>query len=261
VNGRPLAGVRVVVTRAEDQAARLAEGFARAGASVACLPLIEVVPAPTPGPLDDACSRLARFDWVVFTSANAVRAVLAKVPSWPRSVRIAAVGSATEAAVVAAGIEVQLTAGAPTDTPANAEGLLAAFGTERGGAPYGARVFLPQAADARPGLGEGLAAAGYRVTRVTAYDKRLPPAALDLGDRLFRSGPLGWVTFSSPRIVRHLSALLGERWEARRSELSAASIGPVTSHALVAAGVTPTAEASEPSDDALVAAVVQSVAR
>jgi uroporphyrinogen-III synthase len=54
----------------------------------------------------------------------------------------------------------------------------------------------PQAADARPLLATGLAAAGAEAVVVVAYDKRLPDAAL------FAGTPLGWVTFTSPRIVR-----------------------------------------------------------
>jgi uroporphyrinogen-III synthase len=90
-----------------------------------------------------------------------------------------------------------------------------------------------------------------------AYDKRLPPGAAEGARRIFgTAGALGWVTFTSPRVVEHFAALFGDAWDARRATLRAASIGPVTSRALAAAGVGPAAEARTPGDAGLVAAVV-----
>jgi uroporphyrinogen-III synthase len=92
---------------------------------------------------------------------------------------------------------------------------------------------------------------------VVAYDKRLPPEAPRRAAELFATPPLGWVTFTSPRIVRHFAELFGTDWERRRGELRAASIGPVTSAELRRLGVEPAAEARQPSDEELVAAVAR----
>jgi uroporphyrinogen-III synthase len=118
-------------------------------------------------------------------------------------------------------------------------------------------VLLPQAADAHPTLLEGLAAAGAEAVAVVAYDKRLPPDAPQRAAELFSTAPLGWVTFTSPRIVCHFAELLGSDWELRRKELKAASIGPVTSAELRRRGVEPAAEAASPGDEELVEAVVK----
>jgi len=72
----PLRGLRVVVTRAEHQAGGLAEAFTAAGATVELLPLLEVIPPADPRPLERAASELALYDWLVFTSSNAVEAFL-----------------------------------------------------------------------------------------------------------------------------------------------------------------------------------------
>lgn len=248
---KPLAGLRVVVTRAEHQAEGLAAAFERAGARVELLPLLAVVPAADPLPLQRAAAELARYDWVVFTSANAVEAFLPLAGPLPSKMRIAAVGPATAEALRARGIAPHLTAGR-----AEAEGLAAEL------APHaaGRRVLLPQAADARPALQAGLAAAGAEVAAVVAYDKRLPAGAGRRAAELFSAAPLGWVTFTSPRIVRHFAELFGADWERRRGELRAVSIGPVTSAGLRRQGVEPAAEAERPGDQEMVAAVVRSLA-
>ncbi|HVS04295.1 MAG TPA: uroporphyrinogen-III synthase [Thermoanaerobaculia bacterium] len=248
----PLAGTRVVVTRAESQTAELRGLLAAAGASVEPLPLLAVVPPDEPALLTAARRGLTAYHWVVFTSANAVSALLdappAELPSrWPR---VAAVGSATAAELQGRGIEVDLVPGAP-----RAEGLLAELLPRL---TPGERVLLPQAEDARPLLADGLRQAGVAVDVVIAYGKRLPAQAAARFAQLFATGPLGWVTFTSPSTARAFAGLAAEAWRRRRQTLRAASIGPVTSRALRQLGVPRerVAEAAAPTAAALVAAIV-----
>ncbi len=247
----PLGGRRVVVTRAEGQSSGLARHLAEAGAEVALLPLIEVVPSADPRPLERAASELPLYDWMVFTSANGARALIdAAEGSLPRGLSVAVVGRATAEALREAGIEPALVA-----NQGHAEALLADL------APRVAhrRVLLPQADDARPLLARGLEAAGADLTVVTAYAKRLPPDAPTRAAELFSSSPLGWVTFTSGGIARRFVDLLGPAWPERRGELLAASIGPVTSADLRALGIEPTTQAAEPTDAALVEGIVDAV--
>jgi uroporphyrinogen-III synthase len=239
------------VTRAAHQAEGLSAAFTAAGALVEALPLLEVCPPADPRPLERAASELSLYDWLVFTSTNAVDAFLPLTGgALPPRLQVAAVGAATAEALRNEGIEVHLqAAGGRSD----AEGLLADL------APRVARrrrVLLPQAADARPTLVEGLAAAGADPVTVIAYDKRVPPGVADRAQELFATAPLGWVTFTSPRIVRHFAALFGTDWDRRRPELRAASIGRVTTAELSRLGVEPAAEAASPGDEALVEAVI-----
>ncbi|HEV7785882.1 MAG TPA: uroporphyrinogen-III synthase, partial [Thermoanaerobaculia bacterium] len=203
---RDLAGLRIVITRSEHQSDGLAAAFAEAGAGVELLPLLEVVPPADPRPLERAATELALYDWLVFTSANAVEAFLPLTGgALPARVRVAVVGPATAAALRSFEVEPFLEA-----QKADAEGLVADL------APYVARrrrVLIPQASDARPTLAEGLAAAGAEAVTIVAYDKRLPPEAPQRGAELFATEPLGWVTFTSPRIVRHFAGLFGSDWE------------------------------------------------
>ena len=244
----PLAGLQVVVTRAEAQADGLVEALAAAGAVVETLPLFVVAPPADSAALAAAAAALGDWTWVVFTSANAVRALRpAGARAWPARTRAAAVGPATELALRAAGVTPSLVAARP-----RAEGVLAALLPRLG--PHD-RVLLPQAEDARPFLADGLRAAGVEVQVVVAYRKTVPPEALARSARIFGGGPIGWVTFTSPSTARAFAALFGESWPARRPSLLAASIGPVTSAALRDLGAAPAAEAATPSDRALVEAI------
>jgi uroporphyrinogen-III synthase len=246
---KPLGGVRVVVTRAEHQAAGLIAAFERAGAIVELLSLLEVVPPDDARALERAATELALYDWVVFTSVNAVEAFLPLTGgSFPARLKVAVVGPATAEALRAWEIEPHL-----TSTRAEAEALAADLAPLVG---RRRRVLLPQAADARPTLQDGLNAAGAEAVAIVAYDKRLPAGAPQRASELFASAPLGWVTFTSPSIVRHFAELFGADWERRRDELRAASIGPVTSAELRRRGVEPMAEATRPGYEGLVAAVV-----
>jgi uroporphyrinogen-III synthase len=245
-----LAGLRVVVTRAEHQSAGLAAAFERAGARVELLPLLEVVPPADPRPLARAAGELASYDWLVFTSANAVEAFLPLTGPLRSGLRIAAVGPATAAALRAFGSEPHLTA-----RKSEAEGLAADLAPRIAGK----RVLLPQAADARPALLQELKGAGAEVVAVVAYDKRLPPEAPARAAELFATTPIGWVTFTSPRIVRHFVELFGSDWERRRGELRAVSIGPVTSAELRRYGVEPAAEAERPGEEGMVGAVEEQI--
>ena len=243
-----LAGLRVVVTRAEHQSEGLAAAFERAGARVELLPLLEVVPPADPRLLERAAAEIASYDWLVFTSANAVEAFLPFTGPLRSGLRIAAVGPATAAALRAFGSEPHLTA-----RKAEAEGLAADLAPRIAGR----RVLLPQAADARPALLQELKEAGAEAVAVVAYDKRLPPEAPARAAALFATS-IGWVTFTSPRIVRHFVELFGADWERRKGELRAVSIGPVTSAELRRFGVEPAAEAERPGDEEMVAAVLSS---
>jgi uroporphyrinogen-III synthase len=241
---------RVVITRAAHQAEGLAESFRAAGLAVEHLPLLEVIPPADPRPLERAASELALYDWLVFTSSNAVDAFLPLTGgSLPHRLRVAVVGPATAEALRGFGVEPHLTA-----SRADAEGLLADL------APLvdrSRRVLLPQAADARPTLAEWLNRAGAEVVAVVAYDKGMPAGARERAERLFTGTPIGWVTFTSPRIVRHFAELFGEDWEGRRPELRAASIGPVTTAELRRHGVERIAEAASPGEAGLVEAVLR----
>jgi uroporphyrinogen III methyltransferase / synthase len=141
--GRPLFGRRVVVTRARAQASSLVDKLHALGAETIELPTIEIVDA---GPLGVA-ARLATYDWVVFTSVNAVERLFRELRDARAfgPAQVAAVGPGTAAALAARGVVADL-----QPPSAVGESLVAAF--PQGG---GGRVLLPQAAAARPVVADG----------------------------------------------------------------------------------------------------------
>lgn len=247
--GYPLAGVRVVLTRARHQTGALMTAFEAAGARVELLPLLEVLPPADPGPLEAALQKLGSFDWLVLSSANAVGACGAHHDGpWPR---VAVVGPATAAALRRHGVEPDLEA-----RQSDANGLADAL-AER---VRGQRVLLPQADDARPELERRLRAAGAQVVAVVAYSKHLPAEAFAQAERLFAREPIGWVVFTSPRTVQCFVEVLGASWPERCGELRALTIGPTTAAELERRGVT-AVTAARPTPEAMVAAMIAATHR
>ena len=104
---RQLAGKRIVITRPRAQAAALAEKLAALGAEPVLFPTIEIAPLDDTGPLDAALGQLHAhaYQWLIFTSANAVSVVCDRLAGGlPTGVRLAAVGPATARALAARGL-------------------------------------------------------------------------------------------------------------------------------------------------------------
>src|SRR5262245_56308386 len=101
----PLAGKRIAITRAKEHAEELATKLRSAGAIPVYWPMIAFAPPANPEPLDEVLQNIARFDWMVFSSVNGVRAVADRlsVAAHPMP-RIAAVGPQTAHALAASGL-------------------------------------------------------------------------------------------------------------------------------------------------------------
>ena len=243
---RPLLGRSVVVTRARAQASSLAAALRALGARAIEVPLIRIDP-----PADDgaALRRAAadvedgRYEWIVFSSANAVEALLSHVPDARAlgSTRLAVVGPGTAAALAGWRLVPDL-----VPDRAVAEGLLEAFPDPPG---PGAAVLLPRADRARAVLGDGLAAAGWVVDAVEAYRTVTVPLT-DRDRELVRSADA--VAFTSASTVTgfvesagHLDAV----------PPVVVCIGPTTAAAAREAGLDVTAVADPHTVDGLVAAL------
>jgi uroporphyrinogen-III synthase len=247
----PLAGRRILITRAPHQASELADRLSALGATPVLIPTIEIGPPTSFGALDAAVKALASFDLVAFTSANAVRAfqeraaALGVVPV-PR--RIAVVGPATARAIEAIGLRVD-------DVPPvfTAESLGQTLLPEA----HGQRILLVLAEDAPAILETALRTGGAEVSVAAAYKNRIPDSSLSAMKELF-AVPEAYpdaVTFTSASTAKNLLALLEAAGLTLPEVVVRASIGPITSRALVELGLAPHAEASEPTIPALVEAV------
>jgi uroporphyrinogen III methyltransferase/synthase len=219
----------VVVTRSREQAEPFADALAAAGAEVVLLPTIATRPADDPGPLDRALRALHGYDWAVFTSTNAVRftwdrMVALGIAELPTNLRIAAVGRATARALEERGARVDA-------VPDEFVGVRIA---EAVGDLQGRRALLPRADIARAATVEALEAAGARVEAVTAYHT-IPTALDSAGLQRLESG-VDAITFTSPSTFTNLVQLLGPATAPALADVAIASIGPVTSAAIRAAG-------------------------
>ena len=228
---RPLFGLRVLVTRTRQHAGRLSQAMAAAGAEAIELPTIAITPRFDEKTLAAAVDSMKAggYDWLIFTSANAVDIFFSFLKSRQldtRSVqaKVAVIGDATAAALQLRGIEVDVTAERFT-----AEGLLAALPDDLAGR----RVLAPRAENARPLLVDELRARGATVDEETLYvaappggdDPRKGAAAEAL--RLLRAGEIDVATFASASSVTNLVAMLGDDLSPLR-RCRIACIGPVT---------------------------------
>ena len=220
----PLLGRRVLVTRARGQADALSRRFAEMGAMPVEVPMIEIRPAEDCSALDAALLDAQSFDWIVFASANAVRAVLDRLyanGSDSRAlggVRVAAVGGATADALRDMGIIADL-----TPESATSDGLADAL---IGAGVSGKRALLPRSDIAPRRLPDALQAAGAEVRQVAAY-RTAPPdsAGADLQDAL-KAG-VDVATFASSSAVRNLVGLLDDGADSLDGA-TIACIGPTT---------------------------------
>jgi uroporphyrinogen-III synthase len=254
----PLQNKRILITRARHQASDLATQLEALGATPILIPSIEIVPPETFAPLDAALAQLHRYDWLIFTSANAVEIFSQRTarmnipttrelfsPTQPKLPRIAVIGPATAKAVQGIGLSVDL-------IPAKyiAESLAEAL------APYAANanMLLIRAEQARDILPESLIAAGAHLTIADAYRNQTPPDSISALQQLF-STPTSYpdaITFTSASTARNLIALLDAANLTLPSGITLASIGPITSQTLRDLGHTPSCEAMEPTIPALI---------
>ena len=228
---QPLAGKRILITRARHQAGRLAEALEERGAEVLRLPTIEIVPPETYAHLDAVLEVISGFDWLIVTSANGAAALSERMQflrirsEHLRHLQIAAIGPATAVALGRLG----LTVSAMPDEYV-AEAVVAMLRDK----VAGRRVLLARAAVARDVIPEQLRKCGADIHVVEAYRTVIPADSIEQVHTLFGSGkPLpDAVTFTSSSTVSNFFALLTAAKIERPEGLRAVSIGPVTSKTL-----------------------------
>lgn len=228
-NNNYLRGKQVLVTRAAGQAEEFACLLKAYGARVLEYPTIKIVPPECHAELDAALRGLTTFDWVVFTSRNAViyfleRLLLLDYDSRViNSCRICAVGSKTAELLQSHDVRVDLIAKEYTG-----EGVVAAFAglemTDR-------LVLFPKGDRARDVVIEGLLRQGAHVIDPITY-RNLPqdkiPTQLLIA---LEKRQVDCVTFTASSTVINFARLLGERFESLLRGVAIASIGPITSRA------------------------------
>ena len=255
---RALSGVRVLVTRPRDQAADLVDRLAALGADPIEAPMIRILPPEDDGPLRRAAEEPDVFDWIVFTSANAVDAFMAALLDGDRDMRalkgpsLCSVGASTADHLAKYGIKVDLV---PQEF--KAEAVVAAL-AERVQLD-GARVLIPRSDIGREVVAEQLRAAGSVVTEVVAYRTVLDDTQRESDPDIYRmllEGRIDVVTFTSPSAVRNFAKIYGaEQTVDLLKDTIVAAIGPVTSEAAAQLGLKVTVQPSTYNVPSLVEAI------
>ena len=252
---KPLFGWRVLVPRTKEQAGGLSARLRGYGAVPEEVPTISVEPPRNPLQMDKAVRGLVegRYEWIAFTSVNAVRAVREKFEEYGLDARafsglkIAAVGDKTASALGDWGLNADLV---PSGEQ-SARGLLEDW------PPYDDlldpinRVFLPRADIATETLVAGLVELGWEVDDVTAYRTvRAAPPAAPVREAI-KSGKFDAVVFTSSSTVRNLVGIAGKP----HTSTVIGVIGPATAKTAEEHGLRVDVMASEPSVEELVDAL------
>jgi uroporphyrinogen III methyltransferase/synthase len=239
---RPLFGRRIVVTRSREQAGEFVEMLEERGAEAIHAPALRIAPPEDLDTLDAACGAASTFDWIVFTSANAVDYFMRRLLAVSdvrelKGVRICAIGSSTAERVNRYGIRVDLV---PEEY--HTEALVEALSETSPLA--GVRFLLPKADIAREVLADELRASGAHVTEVVAYRTMIASAERDGGQDVYRmllDRQIDAVTFTSASSVRNFVKMLGEDQAVDLLRTTVvACIGPVTAEAAQQLGIATT---------------------
>jgi len=258
---KPLFGWRVLVPRTKEQAASVSERLRSYGAVPQVVPTIAVEPPRAPQQMERAIKGLVtgRFQWIAFTSANAVRAVREKLEEYGldarafAGIKVAAVGEQTAAALGEFGIKPDLV----PEAEQSSEGLAAAW------PPYDDvldpinRVLLPRADIATETLVARLTDLGWETEDVTAYRTvRAAPPPAPIREAI-KGGGFDAVLFTSSSTVRNLIGIAGKP----HAVTAVAVIGPQTAQTAAEYGLRVDVTAPRASATALVDALAEHGAR
>ena len=224
---QPLAGRRIVVTRARSQAGSLAQRIEELGGEVIEFPTIDIQPPESYAALDAAIDKIHTYDWLIFTSVNGVEQFLARSKSLNKSVtklrdiEVAAIGPETASRLELAGIRTSL-----VPRKYQAEGILEVLTPET---VRGKRVLIPRAAKARDILPETLRQWGAEVDVIEAYRTVMPATDISGLRKLLLERKVDMITFTSSSTVTNFARLFqGQNLSQIVTGSAIACIGPIT---------------------------------
>ena len=241
-DNRPLFGRRIVVTRSREQAGELVDMLEARGAEAIEAPTIRIAAPEDLAALDRVCAEAGAFDWIVFTSVNAVDYFMQRVLANGdvrdlKGVRLCAIGPSTTQRVARYGLRVDL-----TPDEAKSEAVIEALRAT--GDLKGRRFLLPRADIAREVLADQLRDAGAEVSEVTAYRTMLGGNERDADHDIYRmllDRQVDAITFTRASTVQNFARILGAEQAADLLRTTVvASIGPVTAEAAQQLGIATT---------------------
>ncbi len=253
---QPLFGKGIVVTRAREQASRLSEALVGLGAEVAEFPTIQIVPPASYAELDKALAHLSAYDWLIFTSVNGVAHFLGRLKANGLDIRelrgckLCAIGPATAGALEDLWLRVDVV---PDEY--RAEAIILALGEDE---IKGRRFLLPRAEAAREVLPNELRRLGAVLDEVTAYRTVKTSENTQALEQKIADGQIHLITFTSSSTVTNFVELFGQEKTLKLlSDVTVASIGPITAHTARKFGINSHIIPKEYTIPALVEAIVE----
>jgi uroporphyrinogen III methyltransferase / synthase len=254
---RPLFGQRIVITRARSQAGDFTQRLAELGAAVLDIPVIKTVPTTDKQAVVDVLLELNAYDWLVFTSANGVTMFFDLFFRRFQDLRdlggarIAAVGPATAAKLRELHLQVDLTPDEALGT--NIAETLAKFESVEN-----LKICLLRAGEANPDLPRELEQLGAIVDDIAIYHTVAETEDLSEASASLLESGADWITFTSGSTIQHFHARFDlPKLLKKFPQIKLASIGPETSKAIRALGLTPALEAKEHTTDGLIAELLR----
>lgn len=250
-----LAGKRIVVTRAREQASMLSEKIVELGGEAIEFPTIRIAKLEDFHQFDAVLANIASYAWLVFTSVNGVRAFFKRMKDQRIDIRslfgkkLCAIGEATRKEMNELGFNVDYVPAQYT-TDELLKDLLEMV-------KPGERVLLARADIANPELASGLSAKGILVDDLTVYRTLPETAAKERITRLLDGKKIDFITFTSSSTVKNFLAIVGAENIKKLSNIKIACIGPVTAATAKELGLHVTAVADIYTIDGLVAKLVQ----
>ncbi len=247
-----LSGKTILTTRAASQSGELRSKLEALGARVIECPAIEIVPIEDWSAVDAAIQKLNSYQWIIFTSANAVEHFMTRVQAAnvTCSVPVAVVGSATARRLREWGIE-------PSVVPKDfrAEGLIEAMPVSL----FHTSILFPRAEVARDILPTELRRRGARVDILTVYRTLRPdPGARNISEILVGES-IDCIVFTSPSTIRYVAESAGELFLRVLKDVPVAVIGPVTRDTALEFGLHSPIVPDESTIDGLVSVIASSL--
>jgi hydroxymethylbilane synthase len=256
----PLAGRRIIVTRAIKQSGEMTRALEQLGAEVISCPTIEIREPTNWAQLDRALIHLSWYDWLVFTSANGVEYFLRRLDELGHGRaeltphKVCAVGRKTAEKLKGENITVDLT---PERFTAEAvvEEFIKRFGLRQ--RLRGSRMLLPASRTTRDVIRPALEKIGVYVEVVEAYQTVLPATPGQEVMKIFSAANADYIIFTSPSTVANLAAILEtDHLAPQLANTRVACIGPVTAETAQLHGLTVHIQPEEHTGQAIVKAIV-----
>jgi len=227
MNRNPLAGKKILITRARGQSGDFTTQLKKVGAEVIEFPTIEIAPPLHWGEVDRAIDQLGSYDWIIFTSANGVNFFWQRMRErrkrlrLPSSLKVCAIGPATANRLKKIRVSVHYI---PKEFIA--ESILKGFEKM---VIKGKRILLARAKKARDILPKGLRKMGAEVDVVAVYRTIRPRGGSKKLKKVLAEGKIDVIAFTSSSTVNHFAQLL-KKEELRKllKDITIACIGPVT---------------------------------